>query len=427
MKIIRNPLKEEYKSLSKRESLKREMTELAVNQIVEDVKINGDSALIRLTSQFDRVNIDSLFVNQEFIDSSENYITDKLKAAIDCAVKNVRKFHLAQKRESIEVEINRGIECSIKFLPIERIGIYIPGGSAPLFSSVIMLVVPALIAGCKEIILFTPPTTDGEISREIAYTSKVLGIDSIVKVGGAQAIAAMAYGTESIKKVDKIFGPGNMFVNCAKEVVCKDVSVDMFAGPSELLVIADKSANPLYIASDLLSQAEHGADSQITLLSDNEYLIKSVVQQINILTKDLKRGAIITQSLESAKAILFESIDIAIEYANNYAPEHLIISTMNSDLDALKIRNCGSLFIGPYSAESAGDYASGTNHTLPTSGWAKSVGGITVDSFTKSMTIQKLTKEGLEYISKEIIELATAEGLDAHALAIKTRINNNFN
>lgn len=427
MKIIINPSTDQYQNLCRRESLNKELTEQAVRQIVEDVKLNGDSALVRLTSQFDRVKIDSLYVSQEFIDDSEKYVSDRLKIAINSAIRNVTKFHSFQKRETVDVIVGKGIECSIKYLPIERVGIYIPGGSAPLFSSVIMLAVPALIAGCKDIILFTPPTVDGEISREIAYTSKVLGISNIVKVGGAQAIAAMAYGTESIKSVDKIFGPGNMFVNCAKELVCKDVSVDMFAGPSELLVIADDSANPTYVASDLLSQAEHGIDSQITLLSDSLEFIESVVLQLDVLTKGLNRAEIIIQSLKSAKAILFESIILAIDYANIYAPEHLIISTKGGDEDALKIKNCGSLFIGPFSTESAGDYASGTNHTLPTSGWSKSVSGVTVDSFTKSMTIQKLTKEGLESISQDIIEMANAEGLDAHALAIKARVINNFN
>lgn len=426
MNIIINPSKSKWDSLTQRPYTENNSVVDSVKEIFKNVQKNGDKSLIDYTLKFDNVKIDKLKVSENLINDSEFKISSNLKKAIDLAYNNIYKFHSSQLQKKNIIEVQKGINCWQEKRPINNVGLYIPGGSAPLFSTVLMLGIPSLIANCSNRILCTPPNFKNEIAPEILYACKVCGISNIFKVGGAQAIAAMTFGTESIPKIDKIFGPGNQYVTEAKKYSMNyGLSIDMPAGPSELLVLADDSANPKYVASDLLSQAEHGIDSQVILVSNSKALIDKVSKEIKIQKEDLSRKEIITKSLENSKSILFDSIDTSIDFINEYAPEHYIINTSNEEYCISKLSNAGSVFIGNYTPESAGDYASGTNHTLPTNGYAKQYSGVNTDSFLKTISFQKISKSGLMSISNAIETMALSEGLDAHKQAVSIRINEN--
>ena len=426
MNIIINPCKSKWDSLTQRPYTENNSVVDSVKEIFKNVQKNGDKSLIDYTLKFDDVKIDKLKVSQNLINDSEFKISSNLKKAIDLAYNNIYKFHSSQLQKKNIIEVQKGINCWQEKRPINNVGLYIPGGSAPLFSTVLMLGIPSLIANCSNRILCTPPNFKNEIAPEILYACKICGISNIFKVGGAQAIAAMTFGTESIPKIDKIFGPGNQYVTEAKKYSMNyGLSIDMPAGPSELLVLADDSANPKYVASDLLSQAEHGIDSQVILVSNSKALIDKVSKEIKIQKEDLSRKEIITKSLENSKSILFDSIDDSIDFINEYAPEHYIINTSNEEYCISKLSNAGSVFIGNYTPESAGDYASGTNHTLPTNGYAKQYSGVNTDSFLKTISFQKISKSGLMSISNAIETMALSEGLDAHKQAVSIRINEN--
>ena len=426
MNIIINPSKSKWCSLTQRPYTENNSVVDSVKEIFKNVQKNGDKSLIDYTLKFDNVKIDKLKVSENLINDSEFKISSNLKKAIDLAYNNIYKFHSSQLQKKNIIEVQKGINCWQEKRPINNVGLYIPGGSAPLFSTVLMLGIPSLIANCSNRILCTPPNFKNEIAPEILYACKVCGISNIFKVGGAQAIAAMTFGTESIPKIDKIFGPGNQYVTEAKKYSMNyGLSIDMPAGPSELLVLADDSANPKYVASDLLSQAEHGIDSQVILVSNSKALIDKVSKEIKIQKEDLSRKEIITKSLENSKSILFDSIDDSIDFINEYAPEHYIINTSNEEYCISKLSNAGSVFIGNYTPESAGDYASGTNHTLPTNGYAKQYSGVNTDSFLKTISFQKISKSGLMSISNAIETMALSEGLDAHKQAVSIRINEN--
>ncbi len=399
--------------------------EATVSTVLSDVKSNGDNAIKKYTLQFDKADIESTLVTEkEFIEAEKNVSTE-LKAAIQLAKSNIEKFHISQKEDPKVIESIAGVKCWRKSVAIEKVGLYIPGGSAPLFSTILMLGVPANIAGCKEAILCTPPTPTGGINPALLYTAKLVGISKIFKIGGVQAIAAMAYGTQSVSKVYKIFGPGNQYVTCAKQLINKEgIAIDMPAGPSEVAVLADDSCVPAFVAADLLSQAEHGADSQVILVSDNETVIINVQTELKKQLELLPRKELAAKALENSKAILVKNKNEAIELLNEYAPEHLIIACEDDEQLAEKVINAGSVFLGNYSCESAGDYASGTNHTLPTNGYAKAYSGVSLDSFVKKITFQKLTKQGIETIGNAIELMAEAEGLQAHKNAVTLRITN---
>jgi histidinol dehydrogenase len=423
IKVIKFPDSKSWKEIIKRPVFENVSLEKTVKKILEKVKAKGDKAVRKYTKDFDGVKLKKLPVSEKEIALAETLLSQELKDSIRQAKSNIEKFHRSQVEESKVIETMPGIKCWRRSVGIEKIGIYIPGGSAPLFSSVLMLAVPAVIAGCKEIVLCTPPTKDGTINPAILFTASLCGVTRIFKAGGVQAIAAMAYGTETIPKVFKIFGPGNQYVTCAKQLIQKDgVAIDMPAGPSEVLVIADETAIPEFVAADLLSQAEHGPDSQVVLLAINELLIEKVQQSIKEQLKELPRNDIAKKALENSQIVLLNSIDEAIELSNLYAPEHLILSCSNAENLIDKVVSAGSVFIGNYSPESVGDYASGTNHTLPTNGYAAMYSGISVDSFVKKITVQQLSKEGLENIGNAVIEMATAEGLDAHKNAVAIRL-----
>jgi len=426
MNIIINPCKSKWDSLTQRPYTENNSVVDSVKEIFKNVQKNGDKSLIDYSLKFDNVKIDKLKVSENLINDSEFKISSNLKKAIDLAYNNIYKFHSSQLQKKNIIEVQKGINCWQEKRPINNVGLYIPGGSAPLFSTVLMLGIPSLIANCSNRILCTPPNFKNEIAPEILYACKVCGISNIFKVGGAQAIAAMTFGTESIPKIDKIFGPGNQYVTEAKKYSMNyGLSIDMPAGPSELLVLADDSANPKYVASDLLSQAEHGIDSQVILVSNSKALIDKVSKEIKIQKEDLSRKEIITKSLENSKSILFDSIDASIDFINEYAPEHYIINTSNEEYCISKLSNAGSVFIGNFTPESAGDYASGTNHTLPTNGYAKQYSGVNTDSFLKTISFQKISKSGLMSISNAIETMALSEGLDAHKQAVSIRINEN--
>ena len=426
MNIIINPSKSKWDSLTQRPYTENNSVVDLVKEIFKNVQKNGDKSLIDYTLKFDNVKIDKLEVSENLINDSEFKISSNLKKAIDLSYNNIYKFHSSQLQKKNIIEVQKGINCWQEKRPINNVGLYIPGGSAPLFSTVLMLGIPSLIANCSNRILCTPPNFKNEIAPEILYACKVCGISNIFKVGGAQAIAAMTFGTESIPKIDKIFGPGNQYVTEAKKYSMNyGLSIDMPAGPSELLVLADDSANPKYVASDLLSQAEHGIDSQVILVSNSKALIDKVSKEIKIQKEDLSRKEIITKSLENSKSILFDSIDDSIDFINEYAPEHYIINTSNEEYCISKLSNAGSVFIGNFTPESAGDYASGTNHTLPTNGYAKQYSGVNTDSFLKTISFQKISKSGLMSISNAIETMALSEGLDAHKQAVSIRINEN--
>lgn len=423
--IIKYPEKDKWESFCKRPSI--DMVELRshVQLILDNVKQRGDEALYSFAQQFDKVQLQSLGVTANEIDMASTSTDSSLNEAMTLATDNIKTFHAAQFEETVKIATVSGVECWRKSVGIERVGLYIPGGSAPLFSTLLMLAIPAKIAGCKEIILCTPPDKSGNIHPAILHAARITGVTKIFKIGGAQAIAAMAYGTESIPKVDKIFGPGNQYVTCAKQIVQQHgVAIDMPAGPSEVLVIADKSCVPAFVAADLLSQAEHGSDSQVILLSDDEYILQQCKDETLKQLKELPRNSIAEKALQNSHFILLNSIEEAIEFSNSYAPEHLILACKNDESLSEKVINAGSVFLGNYSPESAGDYASGTNHTLPTSGYARSYSGVSLDSFVKKITFQKLTKEGLQKLAPTIETMAEAEGLIAHKNAVSIRLKN---
>lgn len=397
--------------------------ENTVLQIFEEIRESGMEAVQKYTQQFDGVIVEDIAVSEEEFRISEAQVPQKLQRAIQQAKENITAFHRAQQTKRVSVETAKGVRCWQEKRAIENVGLYIPGGSAPLFSTVLMLAVPAAIAGCKEIVLCSPPDKNGRIAPEILYTAKLCGVTKIYKIGGIQAIGALTFGAGEVPKVAKIFGPGNQYVTVAKQLATQyGVSIDMPAGPSELLVVADDSANPAFVASDLLSQAEHGADSQVVLVSDSVTFVKEVINEIATQTQVLPRKEIVEAALKNARAILIDTVTTAMSFINDYAPEHLIISTRNDDFFVARIQNAGSVFIGKYTPESAGDYASGTNHTLPTNGYAKAYSGVNLDSFQKAITFQSITKEGLQNIGETIELMAAAEGLQAHKNAVSLRL-----
>lgn len=412
-----------WKSLLERPTKSVEDIENTVNEIFKDVAVNGDSSITRYTTIFDGVTLENTVVSQEEINSATAVVSSELKEAIQLAKTNIERFHSAQKTERVSVETAPGVLCWQEKRAIDKIGLYIPGGTAPLFSTVLMLAIPAKIAGCKEIVLCSPPDKNGKINPAILYAAQLCGVTKIYKIGGIQAIAAMTFGTDTVSKVSKIFGPGNQYVTVAKQLATKyDIAIDMPAGPSELLVVADASSNPAFVASDLLSQAEHGADSQVILVSDAKQVIENVLSEVEKQTNELPRKEVVMKALESSRAILIEDANDALNFINDYAPEHLIITTSNNDFFVNGITNSGSVFIGEYTPESAGDYASGTNHTLPTNGYAKAYSGVNLDSFTKSITFQKISKKGIQNIGNAIELMAEAEGLQAHKNAVTLRL-----
>jgi histidinol dehydrogenase len=426
MNMITNPKRSVWSSLTERPYVDNKSVHTVVKEVFENVKNYGDKSLIEYTKKFDNIELTTIEVELKSITNSEFIISKKLKDSIDLAFKNIYKFHKSQIQKKEIIKINEGISCWQEKRPIERVGFYIPGGTAPLFSTVLMLGIPSLIANCPNRILCTPPDKNGEIPVEILYVCKICKIKNIFKVGGSQAIAAMTLGTETIPMVNKIFGPGNQYVTIAKRYSMNfGVSIDMPAGPSELLVLADESANPKFVASDLLSQAEHGCDSQVILVSNSKKIINDINNEIDIQKKKLERINIINESLKNSNSIFFNLIDDALDFINEYAPEHYIINVKNEDYCISKLVNAGSVFLGNYTPESAGDYASGTNHTLPTNGYAKQYSGVNTDSFLKTITFQKITKFGLKSISSAVETMAEHEGLDAHKNAVSIRINSN--
>lgn len=424
MEIFEYPARSDWQRLCRRNIPDEKVAvDAAVADIINRVAEDGDKALRELSLKFDKVEIGDLRLSDAEIKDAAAKVDPKVAAAIECAARNIEKFHSAQLMEHpVDVEVTPGVRCVQRQIPVNTVGLYIPGGRAPLFSTVLMLAVPAKIAGCRRRVLCTPYGAGRGIAPEIIYAAKVCGIEEIYKVGGAQAIAAMAYGTETVPRVDKIFGPGNRFVTCAKQMVTNRVAIDMPAGPSEVMVMADGTASPRYVAADLLSQAEHGPDSQAILVTDNVAFAQSVAVEVKNLTARLSRQESVAGSLSQSRLIVLRSRGEMIEFANEYASEHLIISMSEPWDVAAEITSAGSVFIGNHSPESAGDYASGTNHTLPTSGWAKSYSGVNIDSFMKKITYQELTRDGLRSLSDVIVTMADAEGLDAHALAVKVRL-----
>ena len=423
MKNINNPQRKDWSQILERPTKTVEDIEKTVNQIFGDVQKNGDAAVKKYTQLFDGVSLDNVIVSIEEINEAITEVSSELKDAINLAKENITKFHTAQKTDKVFVETTKGVSCWQEKRPIQKVGLYIPGGTAPLFSTVLMLAIPAQIAGCKEIVLCSPPNKEGKIHPAILYTANLCGVTKIIKVGGIQAIASFTFGTETVPKVYKIFGPGNQFVTVAKQLSTKyGIAIDMPAGPSELLVVADNKANASYVASDLLSQAEHGADSQVILVSTSKKLIDEVTLEIKKQLLELPRIQIAQKAIENSKSIFVENDEIALELINEYGPEHFIVCTNNNDFYVDNIENAGSVFIGNYTPESAGDYASGTNHTLPTNGFSKSYSGVNLDSFTKSITFQEINKEGIQIIGKSIELMAAAEGLEAHKNAVSIRL-----
>jgi len=423
MKIINNPNRESWSEVLKRPTQTVGDIEATVTEIFTKVSETGDVAIKRFNKKFDGINLESNVVTPNEIELAIQQVPEKLQKAIRLAKQNIEVFHTAQKTSRTAIETAKGVQCWQEKRPIQKVGLYIPGGTAPLFSTVLMLAVPAQIAGCKDIVLCSPPNKEGILAPEILFAAQLCGITKIIKVGGIQAIAGLTFGTETIPQVYKIFGPGNQFVTVAKQLATKyGVAIDMPAGPSELLVVADKTANASYIASDLLSQAEHGADSQVILVSTSKRLIDEVSEEVAIQLEVLPRKAIAEKAIANSKLIFVENDDKALELINEYGPEHFIICCENEDLYIDGIKNAGSVFIGDYTPESAGDYASGTNHTLPTNGFSKAYSGVNLDSFLKSMTFQKISKEGLLNIGEAIELMAEAEGLQAHKNAVTIRL-----
>lgn len=423
MKRIELPERSTWGHILQRPVIDTATLEQQVKGVLDVVKQDGDKAVLQFTRQFDGVQLSSLVVTDEEIASAIQEVPDDLKRAIKQAANNIRVFHEKQKAVIEVVETMKGVRCWRKSVGIDKVGLYIPGGTAPLFSTILMLAIPAQIAGCKEVILCSPPDKEGNLNPAILYAASLTGVHKIFKVGGVQAIAAMAYGTETVPSVYKIFGPGNQYVTCAKQLVQQEgTAIDMPAGPSEVCVLADASANPSFVAADLLSQAEHGADSQVLLVSTDNQLIDAVIQELSVQLKQLSRKEMAAKALENSKAIFVKNMDDAIDLVNEYAAEHLIIACEQDERIAEKITNAGSVFLGNYSPESVGDYASGTNHTLPTNGFARAYSGVSLDSFIKKITYQRLTKEGLTAIAPTVTAMAAAEGLDAHKKAVTIRL-----
>ncbi len=428
MKIIKYPARKEWAEILKRPAFDTTSLNETVLSVLEDIRKRGDEAVTEYGYKFDKIKIENLRVSSIEIQESENLVPADLKNAIRIARRNIETFHTAQKTETKKIETAPGVICWQKAVGIDKVGLYVPGGTAPLFSTVLMLAVPAKIAGCKEIILCTPPDKDGKINPCILFAAKEAGVDKIFKIGGIQAIGAMAYGTQTVPKVYKIFGPGNQYVTAAKQIVSlKDAAIDMPAGPSEVQVIADDSASPAFVAADLLSQAEHGTDSQAILTTVSETFIDKVIAEIEKQLEQLPRKEMTRKSLENSKIILLKNTDEIIEITNEYAPEHLIIETTDYMDIAGKITNAGSVFLGYYTPESAGDYASGTNHTLPTNGYAKAYSGVNLDSFVKKITFQEITKEGIGKLGPVVEIMAANEQLDAHKNAVTLRIKEALN
>lgn len=425
MKVIKYPSKEKWAEILRRPALNTESLFDTVRGIIDRVRTEGDKAVIEYEATFDKAELTSLAVTNEELEEGVALVSEELKAAISLAKQNIERFHAAQKFVGKKVETMPGVTCWQKAVGIEKVGLYIPGGTAPLFSTVLMLAVPAKIAGCKDIILCTPPDSKGKIHPAILFAARLAGVDRIFKAGGVQAIAAMAYGTESIPKVYKIFGPGNQYVTAAKQLVSlRDVAIDMPAGPSEVEVLADDSANPVFVAADLLSQAEHGVDSQAILITTSERLQVAVVEEVERLLAELPRREIAEKSLANSKLILVNDMDEAVELTNEYAPEHLIVETSDYMEVAERVVNAGSVFLGSFSPESAGDYASGTNHTLPTNGYAKAYSGVSLDSFIRKITFQEICSDGMKAIGPAIETMAANEQLDAHKNAVTVRLRN---
>ncbi|WP_369765117.1 histidinol dehydrogenase [Flavobacterium sp. WC2429] len=423
MNKIYDPKPNTWSAILERPTKTIDDIELTVKEIFKEVQKKGDTAVAKYTSIFDGVNFENLEVSIQEIETAVATVPNELKDAIQLAKSNIEKFHTAQKTAKVEVETVEGVQCWQEKRPIQKIGLYIPGGTAPLFSTVLMLAVPARIAGCNEIVLCSPPDKKGVINPAILYAAQLCGVTKILKVGGIQAIAGMTFGTQTIPKVYKIFGPGNQFVTVAKQLATQfGVAIDMPAGPSELLVVADDTAIPSFVASDLLSQAEHGTDSQVILVSTSKKLIDAVEAEIQIQLEQLPRKAIAEKAIANSKLIFVENNEVALDLINEYGPEHFIVCTANDDFFIDGIENAGSVFIGNYTPESAGDYASGTNHTLPTNGYAKNYSGVNLDSFTKSMTFQKISEKGIQNIGNAIEIMAEAEGLQAHKNAVTLRL-----
>ena len=422
MQIIRNPKRSEWAGMLERPHIDVSALRETVLGVLNDVREGGDEAVKKYEKKFDKVELESLAVSEEEMAEAEALVSDELKNALNAACENIKRFHASQKAVCPRVETSSGVTCWQKAVPIDKVGLYIPGGTAPLFSTVLMLAVPARIAGCAEIVLCSPPGKDGKLNPAILVAAKVAGVNKIYKIGGVQAIGAMAYGTESVPKVYKIFGPGNQYVMAAKqEVSLHDVAIDMPAGPSEVEVVADDTANPAFVAADLLSQAEHGVDSQVVMVTCSESLLAKVAEEVEKQLAELPRKEIASKALENSKMILVENMDEAVELTNEYAPEHLILAVENYMEVAELIRNAGSVFLGNYSCESAGDYASGTNHTLPTSGYAKAYSGVNLDSFMRKITFQELTADGVRNLGPTVEIMAHCESLDAHCNAMRIR------
>ena len=423
MKVIKYPAKEEWSEIVKRPHLDVSQLNATVQGVLDDVKNHGDDAVKRYEEKFDHAHLDSLAVTEAEIDEAEQLVSQDLKDALHLAHHNIAAFHQSQKFEGEKVETCPGVTCWQKSVAIEKVGLYIPGGTAPLFSTVLMLATPAKIAGCKEIVLCTPPNREGKVNPAILMAAKIAGVSKIFKAGGVQAIGAMAYGTESVPKVYKIFGPGNQYVMAAKQhVSLHDAAIDMPAGPSEVCVIADESANPVFVAADLLSQAEHGFDSQVFFITTSEKVLDEVKKEVEAQLERLPRKEMAQTSLGNSKFILVEDYDAAIDLSNTYAPEHLIIATQNYEELAEKVVNAGSVFLGNYACESAGDYASGTNHTLPTHGYALAYNGVNLDSYNRKITFQHLTQDGIRNIGDAVVTMAENEQLEAHANAMRLRV-----
>jgi histidinol dehydrogenase len=423
MNIVSNPTPENWKQLTARPQIALEFLESAVRNILNRVKKSGDDALRELTQQFDKVTIDKLEVTESEVTTAISSLSSELKDAIRIAAANIEKFHAAQKRDTTTVETMPGVTCWRKGVPINRVGIYIPGGSAPLFSTVLMLGIPAKLAGCSEIILCSPPDKSGKINPAILFAARLVGVTKIFRIGGAQAIAALAYGTQSIPNVYKIFGPGNQYVTKAKQLVTEEgIAIDMPAGPSEVLVMADQSANASFVAADLLSQAEHGEDSQVMLVLLNKSLLPAIQAELDKQLDVLPRKSIAEKALSNSRVVIFDDEKTALQFINEYAPEHLILNMTNADDIATRVINAGSVFLGNYSPEAIGDYASGTNHTLPTNGFARAYAGVSLESFVKYITYQKLTEKGLLALGPVVEQMATAEELIGHKRAISIRL-----
>ncbi|HJV77380.1 MAG TPA: histidinol dehydrogenase [Paludibacter sp.] len=424
MQVIKYPSREDWATLLARPTFDSTSLFDTVQKVLDDVRTHGDKAVKKYTEQFDKVNLDAIEVSKEEIAEAEKLVSSDLKQAIEMARRNIWKFHSEQQHDLPEIQTSPGVYCWQKAIAIQKVGLYVPGGTAPLFSTVLMLGIPAQIAECNEVMLCTPPNKEGKIHPAVLYAAKVAGVHRIFKIGGTQAIAAMAYGTETVPKVYKIFGPGNQYVTAAKQLVSlKDVAIDMPAGPSEVEVIIDETANPVFVAADLLSQAEHGVDSQSILITVSEKMVEPVLEQIELQVEQLPRKEFARRALEHSKIIVLKTLEEAVEMTNEYAPEHLIISTRYYMGVAANIINAGSVFLGNYTPESAGDYASGTNHTLPTNGYAKAYNGVNLDSYVRKVTFQQITQEGLTNLSNAIILMAENEDLMAHSNAVKVRLN----